>query len=122
MGMGMGMDAHQHQHRRGSNRATANSIEQEITKMFSRRVAIFGAVSVGDSTEAMLNTIGKASLKAALEAVRTMTLPYSTYVHIQANAMFLKQVGWDTYLLTFPRILCAASVYHINFSMVATPC
>jgi hypothetical protein len=52
-------------------------------------------VSVGDSTEAMLNTIAKASLKAALEAVRTMTLPYSTYVHIQANAMFLKQVSND---------------------------
>ena len=34
----------------------------------------------------------KASFKAALEAVRCMTLPYQSYVHIQANCLLLKQV------------------------------
>jgi hypothetical protein len=34
----------------------------------------------------------QASFKAALEACRCMTLPYQSYIHIQANALMLRQV------------------------------
>jgi hypothetical protein len=41
----------------------------------------------------MLLLLIQASFKAALEACRCMTLPYQSYIHIQANALMLRQVG-----------------------------
>lgn len=40
-----------------------------------------------------MNTMLKAALKAGLEAVRTMTLPFSTYITVQAEILLLKNVG-----------------------------
>eukprot|EP00598_Pedospumella_elongata_P004802 CAMPEP_0184980700 /NCGR_PEP_ID=MMETSP1098-20130426/10625_1 /TAXON_ID=89044 /ORGANISM="Spumella elongata, Strain CCAP 955/1" /LENGTH=1140 /DNA_ID=CAMNT_0027504173 /DNA_START=24 /DNA_END=3442 /DNA_ORIENTATION=+ len=78
--------------RRASGRP-ASALEADMDRLFSKKVTIFGPVSLGDSTEVVLNTVLKASFKAALEAVRCMTLPYQSYVHIQANCLLLKQVA-----------------------------
>lgn len=47
--------------RRASGRP-ASALEADMDRLFSKKVTIFGAVSLGDSTEVVLNTVLKVRL------------------------------------------------------------
>lgn len=48
--------------RRASGRP-ASAIEADMDRLFARRVVVYGQVSLGDSTEAVLNTVLKVRMK-----------------------------------------------------------
>lgn len=52
--------------RRASGRAVHSAIEADMDRLFARKVVVFGAVSLGDSTEVVLNTVLKVQTQKLL--------------------------------------------------------
>lgn len=82
------------------------SLQMDIERLFSQKISVYPALhsynnlySKGTEREIILNsdliigTLLKSMLKAAQEAIRTMTLPSQSYLQIQADTTFIKQVA-----------------------------
>jgi predicted site-specific integrase-resolvase len=52
-------DLQQQQQRRASGRPAYSAIEADMDRLFARKVVVYDRVSLGDSTEAVLNTVLK---------------------------------------------------------------
>jgi predicted site-specific integrase-resolvase len=69
---GKGASDLQQQQRRASGRPAYSAIEADMDRLFARKVVVYDRVSLGDSTEAVLNTVLKVRRLLCLVISRTL--------------------------------------------------